>query len=103
MPTMPDVLTADALASALQDLAGWSGDPTGIRRTVTAASFPAAVALVDAVAAYAERVDHHPDIDIRWREVTFACSTHSAGGVTVQDLDLAAEIDRLIDRLADGG
>jgi 4a-hydroxytetrahydrobiopterin dehydratase len=99
MLTMPDVLTATALAAALRDRPGWTGDPSGIRRTVTAASFPAAVDLVVAVAGYAERVEHHPDIDLRWRAVTFACSTHSAGGVTVLDLALAAEIDRL----ADGG
>ena len=37
-------------------------------------------------------MDHHPDIDIRWRSVTFACVTHSAGGVTQRDIELAHRI-----------
>ena len=41
-------------------------------------------------------MDHHPDIDIRWRKVTFTCSTHSAGGVTSKDIDLARRIDEII-------
>jgi 4a-hydroxytetrahydrobiopterin dehydratase len=50
---------------------------------------------VQQVADEAERRDHHPDIDIRWRTLRFALSTHSAGGLTQLDLDLADEIDRL--------
>ena len=45
------------------------------------------------VAFLAERADHHPDIDVRWREVRIALTTHSANGLTNQDLDLAAEIE----------
>jgi 4a-hydroxytetrahydrobiopterin dehydratase len=50
---------------------------------------------VNAVGALAERVDHHPDIDIRWNRVYLRLSTHSAGGITQRDLDLAAQIDGL--------
>ncbi len=46
-----------------------------------------------AVAETAEAMDHHPDIDIRWRTLRFVLSTHSAGGLTALDLDLAARID----------
>ncbi|WP_084220037.1 4a-hydroxytetrahydrobiopterin dehydratase [Spirillospora albida] len=52
------------------------------------------------VARAAEDADHHPDIDIRWRTVTFALSTHSAGGLTVRDFDLAAVIDGIAARHA---
>ena len=48
----------------------------------------------------AEERDHHPDIDIRWRTVTFVLVTHSAGGITENDLDMAREINQLVDRLA---
>jgi 4a-hydroxytetrahydrobiopterin dehydratase len=48
---------------------------------------------VDAVAVAAEEADHHPDIDIRWRDVLFVLSTHSEGGVTEKDLQLAGRID----------
>jgi 4a-hydroxytetrahydrobiopterin dehydratase len=88
-------LSADQVSEALQQLPGWSGDDAGIERTVTAGSFLEAVRLVDDVADAAEAADHHPDIDIRWRTVRFALSTHSAGGVTHQDLHLAATIDGL--------
>ena len=44
----------------------------------------------------AERADHHPDIDIRWRTVTFRLSTHDAGAVTVLDVSLARAIDEIV-------
>jgi 4a-hydroxytetrahydrobiopterin dehydratase len=48
------------------------------------------------VAEIAEARNHHPDIDIRWRTVTFRCSTHSKGGITDLDIELAEEIDRVL-------
>ncbi|MEH1102616.1 4a-hydroxytetrahydrobiopterin dehydratase [Micromonospora sp. CPCC 205561] len=93
---MADVLTAEAVRDELGGLADWSGDPAGITRTVELASFPEAVAVVDRVAVTAEQLDHHPDIDIRWRTLTFRCVTHSAGGVTRRDLELARRIDEIV-------
>ncbi len=92
---MATVLSAEQLAAALAELPGWSGDPSGIARSVTAPTFLDGIRLVDAVAAAAEAADHHPDIDIRWRTVTFQLSTHSAGGVTEADLSLARTINSL--------
>jgi 4a-hydroxytetrahydrobiopterin dehydratase len=71
---------------------------------VTAPTFLAGVELVRQVAEVAEGMDHHPDIDIRWRKVTFALSTHDAGGITVLDLEQARAIDGLAAQLtaADG-
>lgn len=92
---MPELLPADTVASALATLGGWTGDRTGIRRDVTAASFAGAIKLVDQVAEAAEAMNHHPDIDIRWRTVTFTLSTHSMGGVTDLDISLARRIDAL--------
>jgi 4a-hydroxytetrahydrobiopterin dehydratase len=43
----------------------------------------------------AEQADHHPDIDIRWRTVTFALTSHDSGGLTQRDLDLAAAIEQV--------
>lgn len=93
---MAEVLTAEAVRDELGGLVGWSQDPTGITRTVELASFPDAIGLVDRVAATAEELDHHPDIDIRWRTVTFRCVTHSAGGVTGRDIELARRIDEIV-------
>jgi len=52
--------------------------------------------VVDRVAEAAEAADHHPDIDIRWRTLTFTLATHSAGGVTAKDVDLAGTIDEIV-------
>ena len=92
---MPSVLSTEELSAALAGLPGWSGDPSGIERSVQAPSFLAGIRLVDAVAEAAEAADHHPDIDIRWRTVTFRLATHSAGGVTERDIALAKRIDDL--------
>ena len=93
---MAEVLDATTLSQRLSALDGWLGDTAGIHRTITLSSFPAAIAVVDRVAEIAEESDHHPDIDIRWRTVTFTCCTHSAGGVTDLDVTLAARIDGII-------
>jgi 4a-hydroxytetrahydrobiopterin dehydratase len=93
---MAEVLEADAIFAALGSLDGWSGDPTALTRTVKMANFPAAIAAVDRIAVVAEEMDHHPDIDIRWRTLTFTVSTHSAGGVTQRDIELAKRIDEIV-------
>ena len=93
---MADLLDAAGVERALAELTDWSGDGTGIRRTVELASFPVAVQVVDRVAEVAEQLDHHPDIDIRWRTLTFGCATHSAGGVTDRDVALARLIDEIV-------
>jgi 4a-hydroxytetrahydrobiopterin dehydratase len=69
---------------------GWREDDNALVREFEFESFPAAVAFVDRLAELAESKDHHPDIDIRYRRVTVRWSTHSAGGVTDRDRDLAA-------------
>ena len=89
------LLTGPEIADALDALPGWGGDTNDVRCRYRAPTFPAAVGFVDAVAVAAEAVDHHPDIDIRWREVLFVLSSHSEGGVTELDLQLATTIDDL--------
>lgn len=89
------LLTDSEIADALTGLDGWSRSGDALTRSVEAASFPAGIDLVRRVADAAEAANHHPDIDIRWRTVTFTLSTHSAGGLTAQDVALAREIDRL--------
>lgn len=90
---MPQLLDDAAITAALQNLSGWERDGDAIVRTADLPSFPAAIAVVDRVAEIAESRDHHPDIDIRWRTLTFRCSTHSEGGITDLDIELAASID----------
>jgi 4a-hydroxytetrahydrobiopterin dehydratase len=94
--TMAELLDADSLRDAVAVLDGWEGGPEAIVRTVGLRSFPIAIQVVDRVAEIAEEMDHHPDIDIRWRTLTFRCVTHSAGGVTTRDIALANRIDRIL-------
>lgn len=93
---MAELLDAEKIQVALAGLDGWTGEPTAITRSVELPSFPDAIAVVARVAMAAEDMDHHPDIDIRWRTLTFRCSTHSAGGVTVRDIELARRIDEIV-------
>lgn len=92
----PHLLTDDEIEAALGKLTGWTRRGGAIERTCELESFPAAIDFVGRVATLAEAADHHPDIDIRFRTVRLALSTHSAGGITGKDVDLAARIDRLL-------
>jgi 4a-hydroxytetrahydrobiopterin dehydratase len=95
---MTQLLDSDTVTEALRALHGWERDGDSLVWTVALPSFPSAISVVDEVAVLAERADHHPDIDIRWRNLTFRCSTHSKGGITQLDLDLAAEIMNVVER-----
>ncbi|MCU1536689.1 MAG: putative pterin-4-alpha-carbinolamine dehydratase [Humibacillus sp.] len=86
---MSRLLTDEEITRQLADLPGWSRDGDTIRGAYEAPDFLAGVRLVDEVALHAEQLDHHPDIDIRWRTVIFVLSTHSAGGLTQLDVELA--------------
>lgn len=90
-------LLSDAdINAAVAALDGWKHRDKALRRSITFPSFLGGVEAVRSVAEAAERADHHPDIDIRWRTVTFTLSTHSEGGITEKDVALAKEIDRLL-------
>ena len=90
------LLTEDQIAGELGHLSGWSREGDAIARTVRCPSFRAALALVERVADAAEAADHHPDILIRWRRVTFTLSTHASGGLTAKDFAMAAQINGLV-------
>jgi 4a-hydroxytetrahydrobiopterin dehydratase len=79
----------------LRELPGWRREGDEIRRTITAPDFPTAIRIVDAIAVRAEELNHHPDIDIRWRELHLALTTHDQGGLTELDFTLAARIDAI--------
>ena len=68
---------------------GWREEDDALVREFELESFPAAIEFVRRLADLAKRENHHPDIDIRYRRVTVRWSTHSAGGVTERDRDMA--------------
>ncbi len=86
------------ISEALQAVPQWQREGDSITRAVEAPSFLAGIELVGVVARAAEAADHHPDIDVRWRTVTFTLSTHSEGGLTEKDFALAGEIDDIVTR-----
>jgi len=75
----------------------WSEQDNALVREFELPSFPAAISFVDRLAELAESEDHHPDIDIRYRRVTVRWTTHSAGGVTDKDRELAERTSALVD------
>jgi 4a-hydroxytetrahydrobiopterin dehydratase len=85
-------LEQSAIQQRLAGLSGWTLTDNAIRKTFELASFPDAIAFVNRIAGLAEAADHHPDILIEYRKVTLTLSTHSAGGLTTNDFDLAQQI-----------
>ena len=86
-------LPEDSVEQRLAALDGWSREGDMIVKTYELPSFPDAIAFVTRIADLAERADHHPDLDIRYRKVRVALSTHDQGGITDKDFALAAEIE----------
>ncbi len=82
-----------AIAAGLDGLPGWSRSGDEIRKDFVCPGFADAIAFVVRIGFLAEAADHHPDLDVRWRTVTVALTTHDAGGLTQRDLDLAAAIE----------
>jgi 4a-hydroxytetrahydrobiopterin dehydratase len=74
---------------------GWERQGSSISAVVTRKDFRDALLFTGAVAYLAEQANHHPDITIQWNKVTLTLSTHSAGGLTAADFDLAGKISAL--------
>ena len=89
-------MSDEEVDAAAASLGGWKRSDGALRRAVTFDSFLDGIDAVRRVGEAAERADHHPDIDIRWRTVTFALATYSEGGITAKDVELAREIDGLL-------
>jgi 4a-hydroxytetrahydrobiopterin dehydratase len=89
-------LTDEELSVALTSLPRWVVKDGRLATKRDLPTFLAAVAFVQQVAQVAEELDHHPDIDIRWRSVLLAVSTHDSGGaITARDITLAQRVDAL--------
>jgi 4a-hydroxytetrahydrobiopterin dehydratase len=86
---VPRLLDAEEVERQLRAIPGWRREPQSLRAAYLAPDFATAARLVAELAAEAEAMDHHPDVDLRWRTVALRCSTHSAGGITQLDVELA--------------
>jgi len=89
------LLSDEEITAALAGLPGWARSGEAITTAVELADFRAAILYTGAVAYLAEAANHHPDILIQWNRVTLTLSTHSAGGLTRNDMALAGRINAL--------
>jgi 4a-hydroxytetrahydrobiopterin dehydratase len=92
---MRERLSDDAIVARLDKLNGWEREDDAIKKSFKLESFPAALMFANTVGHLAEAANHHPDILVQYRNVTLTLSTHSAGGLTALDFDLAERIEGL--------
>jgi 4a-hydroxytetrahydrobiopterin dehydratase len=90
---MTDKLNDESIAGWMKGRKGWKRSETALTKTFEFESFRNAIVFVNRVASLADELDHHPDIDIRYRTVGLSLTTHSAGGLTEKDLKLAEKVD----------
>lgn len=94
---MPELLDEEEIEQRLDELsADWEREGEEIQKVYEFDDFGSAIRFVTGVAKLADRYDHHPDIDIRWNKVTLVLSTHSEGGLTDLDFDLASDIEQTL-------
>jgi 4a-hydroxytetrahydrobiopterin dehydratase len=88
-------LSEEAINSKLDELDGWERDGEAITKSFDRGDFVGSVRFVDSLVAPAEEMNHHPDLAISWSEVRVTITTHSEGGLTDNDFELASRIDAL--------
>lgn len=88
-------LAEEEIAAKLAELDGWERDGEAITKAFDRGDFVGSVKFVDAIVEPAEQMGHHPDLEISWSEVKVTITTHSEGGLTANDFELAAAIDAL--------
>jgi 4a-hydroxytetrahydrobiopterin dehydratase len=89
------LLRAGEIEERLAALSGWERSGDAIVKSFECGDFVGSVRFVESVVQPAEAMSHHPDLEISWATVTVTISTHSEGGLTANDFELAAKIDAL--------
>jgi 4a-hydroxytetrahydrobiopterin dehydratase len=90
---MADLLPDEEIKERLPD--GWERDGDRITRTFEFDSYLEGVGFAAGAGGLAEEAFHHPELHVSWREVTVELTTHDAGGITDNDLSLAARLNEL--------
>ena len=88
-------LSDEEIEQRLSELSGWQRDGDAIRRAFKLDDFKGSVDFVNRLTPEAEEMNHHPDLAISWNEVTVTISTHSEGGLTANDFELARKIEKV--------
>jgi 4a-hydroxytetrahydrobiopterin dehydratase len=89
------LLNDSEIDAKLSELSGWERTGDAIAKTFERGDFVGSVRFVDSLVEPAEAMSHHPDVEISWDKVKVSISTHSEGGLTAGDFELAAKIDAL--------
>jgi len=89
------LLGSEEIEARLADLDGWERQGDAIVKLFERGDFVGAVRFVDSLVEPAEALGHHPDLAISWATVTVTISTHSEGGLTAADFELAGKIEEL--------
>jgi 4a-hydroxytetrahydrobiopterin dehydratase len=100
---MSRLLTDEEISRQVGELPGWRRDGDSLAASYDAPDFPTAVQLIVDVGAQAEQMGHHPDVDLRWKVTHWRLSTHSAGGLTQLDIELAHLISQAAAQLGAEG
>lgn len=91
-----DKLSESQINSALKDLEGWSHENGSIKKIFKTQNYPATMGFVTAIGGFCQKRNHHPDyVLMKFKEVEVSFSTHSAGGVTRIDVDIAADLEKI--------
>jgi len=89
-------LSDSKVEARLKTLDGWKREGDFISKEFEFKTFMAGIRFVSDVASIAERLEHHPDIHIRWTTITLKIQTHDEGGITAWDFKLASEIEKFL-------
>lgn len=89
------LLGSNEIEAMLADLDGWEQQGDAIVKSFKRGDFVGSVRFVDSLVEPAEAMGHHPDVAISWDTVTVTISTHSEGGLTAADFELAGKIEAL--------
>jgi 4a-hydroxytetrahydrobiopterin dehydratase len=100
---MPKLLADAEIDKSLKKLKGWKKDGRFIAKTFEFGEFMDGIRFIGEVAKVAENEEHHPDIHVRYTSVTLSVQTHSEGGVTKWDIDLAEAIEKALANKAGTG
>lgn len=89
-------LSEEQVNSALKDLNGWEFIGGSIKKIFKTKNFPSTMGFVTSIGGFCQRRNHHPDyIHMKFKEIEVSFSTHSAGGITQNDIDIASDIEKI--------
>ena len=89
-------LSPAEIKKALEALPGWIFEDNSIKKNFVTKNYPSTMGLVTAIGGFCQKHNHHPDyILMKYKEVEVSFSTHSEGGVTQKDIDIALELEKI--------